>query len=127
MPGYSTKLMHKYKHCVPSKPQSFPYSPAPKQHGAKTQALLPIDISPELLPDGVKQIQCIVGSILYYAPAMDITVLIALSSITIKQTKETTSMMEKAKQLLDYLATNPNATIWYRVSDMIMNVHSDAS
>jgi hypothetical protein len=35
--------------------------------------------------------------------------------------------MEKAKHLLDYLATNPNATIWYRTSDMIMNVHSDAS
>jgi hypothetical protein len=35
--------------------------------------------------------------------------------------------MEKAKQLLDYLATNPDATICYRVSDMIMNVHSDAS
>jgi hypothetical protein len=37
------------------------------------------------------------------------------------------STMEKAKQLLNYLATNPNATIWYCASDMIMNVHSDAS
>jgi hypothetical protein len=35
--------------------------------------------------------------------------------------------MEKTKQLLDYLAINPEATIWYRASDMIMNVHSDAS
>jgi hypothetical protein len=35
--------------------------------------------------------------------------------------------MEKAKQLLDYLATNPNAAIHYRTSDMIMKVHSDAS
>ncbi len=35
--------------------------------------------------------------------------------------------MEKAKQLLDYLATYPNATIRFRASDMIMNVHSDAS
>ncbi len=35
--------------------------------------------------------------------------------------------MEKAKQLLDYLATHPNATIRYHASDMIMNVHSDAS
>ncbi len=51
----------------------------------------------------------------------------ALSSIGIKQTKGTTSMMDKAKQLLDSLATNPNATICYCASDMIMNVHSDAS
>jgi hypothetical protein len=51
----------------------------------------------------------------------------ALSSIAIKQTKGTTSAMEKAKQLLDYLATNPDATIQSKALDMIMNVHSDVS
>ncbi len=127
MPGYITQLLHKNKHHVPSKPKRCPYSPAPKQYEAKAQAPLPIDFSPKLLPDNIKQIQCIVGSILYYVWAMDITVLMALSSIAIKQTKGTTSTMEKAEQLLDYLATNPNTTIWYRASDMIMNVHSDAS
>ncbi len=35
--------------------------------------------------------------------------------------------MNKGKQLLDYLATNPDATICFQVSDMIMNVHSNAS
>jgi hypothetical protein len=35
--------------------------------------------------------------------------------------------MAKAKQLLDYLATHPDATIRFQASDMIMNVHSDAS
>ncbi len=35
--------------------------------------------------------------------------------------------MIKAKQLLDYLTTNPDATIWFHGSDMIMNIHSDAS
>jgi hypothetical protein len=35
--------------------------------------------------------------------------------------------MGQAKQLFDYLATNPNATIWFHASDTIMNVHSDAS
>ncbi len=94
---YITKLLHKYKHCIASKPQRCPYSPAPKQCGAKAQAPLPIDISPKLLPDDVKQIQRIVKSILYYAWAMNITVLMALSSIVIEQTKGMTSMMEKAK------------------------------
>ncbi len=36
-------------------------------------------------------------------------------------------MMTKPKQLLDYLATYPNATICFCASDMIMNIHSDAS
>jgi hypothetical protein len=35
--------------------------------------------------------------------------------------------MEKAKQLLDYLTTNFDATIQYRTSNMIMNVHLDVS
>jgi hypothetical protein len=32
-----------------------------------------------------------------------------------------------ADQLLDYLATHPDATIRYHTSDMILHIHSDAS
>ncbi len=113
MPGYIRKLLQKYKHCIPSKPQRCPYSLAPKQYGAKAQAPLHIDISSKLLPEDITEIQCIVGSILHYVQAVNITALMALSSIAIKQTKEMTSAMEKSKQLLEYLATNPVATICY--------------
>jgi hypothetical protein len=51
----------------------------------------------------------------------------ALSSIAIEQSKGTTNTMQKAKQLLDYLATYPDATICFWASNMIMNIHSDAS
>ncbi len=51
----------------------------------------------------------------------------ALSSIASKQMQGMTNTMAKAKQLLDYLATHPNATIRFRASDMVLNVHSDAS
>jgi hypothetical protein len=54
-------------------------------------------------------------------------VLMALSSIAIEQSKGTTNTMAKAKQLLDFLATYPNATIRFWASNMIMNVHSNAS
>ncbi len=84
MPGYITKLLQKYKHHIPSKPQHCPYSPAPKQYGAQVQTPIPVDISLRLLPDDVKQIQHIVSSLLYYAWAVNIIVLMALSSITIK-------------------------------------------
>jgi hypothetical protein len=127
MPGYIKKLLLKYKHCMPTKPQHCPYAPAPKQYGAKAQAPLTVDILPKLSPDEIKEIQRVIGSILYYARAVDITVLMALTSIDIKKSKRTTNTMEKAKQLLDYLATYPNATIRFQASDMIMNVHSDAS
>jgi hypothetical protein len=64
---------------------------------------------------------------LYYAHAADITVLAASSFIAIEQTKGTTNTMAIAKQLLDYLAANPDMTICFHASDMIMNVNSVAS
>jgi hypothetical protein len=127
MPGYIKKLLLKYKHCMPNQPQHCPYSLSPKQYGAQAQTPVPVDISLKLSPEEIKEIQCIVGSILYYACAVDITVLMALSSIAIEQTRGMTNTMQQAKQLLDYLATNPDATIRYRASGMIMNVHLDAS
>ena len=35
--------------------------------------------------------------------------------------------MKRVQQLLEYLNTNPNAVIRFRSSEMILNVHSDAS
>jgi hypothetical protein len=127
MPGYIQKFLQKYKHCMPTKPQHCPYTAAPKQYGAKAHFPLPVNISPRLSPDEIKEIQRIIRSILYYAWAINITVLMALSSIAIEQSKGTTNTMAKAKQLLDYLATYPDATICFHASDMIMNVHSNAS
>jgi hypothetical protein len=100
MPGYITNMLYKNKHCVPPKPQHCPYYPAPKQYGKQVQAPLPVDISPKLLPDDIKQIQHIVGSLLYYAWAVDIAVLMALSSIAIEQTKGTTHTIDKANSSL---------------------------
>eukprot|EP00804_Cyclotella_cryptica_P000097 CCRYP_013741-RA/>CCRYP_013741-RA protein AED:0.45 eAED:0.45 QI:0/0/0/1/0/0/2/0/125 len=36
-------------------------------------------------------------------------------------------LAKQAKQFLDYTATHPDAEIRYHASDMILNVHSDAS
>ncbi len=70
--------------------------------GKSTRPLL-VDISPKLSPVEIKEIQCVISSILYYACMVDITILMALSSIAIEQTKGNTNTMAKAKQLLDYL------------------------
>ena len=55
------------------------------------------------------------------------TVLMALSTIASEQTKGTERTMEKALQVLDYLAAHPDAKVKFRASDMVMNIHSDAS
>jgi hypothetical protein len=35
--------------------------------------------------------------------------------------------MLRTKQLLDYLATHPAATVQFHASNMVLNIHSDAS
>jgi hypothetical protein len=40
---------------------------------------------------------------------------------------ETETMVEKLTQLLNYCATNPNATLQYAASDMVLHIHLDAS
>jgi len=43
------------------------------------------------------------------------------------QSKPTHLTLQLIQHLLDYCATNPNATICYKPSDMILKIHSDAS
>jgi hypothetical protein len=50
-----------------------------------------------------------------------------LNDIATEQTKATKKTQAAADQLLDYLATHPDATIRYHASDMILHIHSDAS
>jgi hypothetical protein len=127
MPGYIIKQLQKYKRSSPPRLQHCPYSPEPKQYGNDTQRPLPEDTSPPLFKEDIKHVQRMTGSILYYARTINLTVLMALSTIASKQAKGTENTMTKTKQLLDYLATHPNATVPFHASDIILNIHLDAS
>jgi hypothetical protein len=72
-------------------------------------------------------IQKVTGSVLYYAIAVDPTVLMPLNDIATEQTKVTEKTQASTNQMLDYLTTHPDATIRYHASDMILHIHSDAS
>ena len=55
------------------------------------------------------------------------TILLALSDIVSQQANPTNKITKRVCQLLDYIATHPGAKIRFCASDMILNVHSDAS
>ncbi len=74
----------------------------------------------------IKKVQKFVESILYYVRAVDMMVLMVLSTIACDQTKGTECTMEKTLQVLDYLGTHLNATMHSWASNMIMNIHSNA-
>ena len=64
---------------------------------------------------------------LYYARAVDATMLPALSAIASEQATPTQNTMAKCKQFLDYAATQEEAVLTYKASKMILAIHSDSS
>jgi hypothetical protein len=127
MPKYIVKQLQRYKHVSPTRPKYCPLYPQPKHYGSAAQQPIKPDTSPPLSNKDIKQVQHVIGSIFYYARAINLTILMALSTITSEQAKGTESTMKKYKQLLDYLATHPDATVQFHASTMILNVHSNAS
>ncbi len=127
MPGYIKMKLQEYEHIMPKKLQRCPYLPEPKKFGTEAQAPLPHDLTPKLDAKGIKRVQKIVGSILYYARAVNMMVLMALSSIAVKQTKVMEKTMAQCTQLLDYLSGHAVSKVRFHASDMILNIHSDAS
>jgi hypothetical protein len=95
-------------------------------YGAKTQYATKYE-TPPLTAKQCLTIQKVTGSVLYYARAVDPTVLMPPNDIATEQTKATEKTQAATNQLLDYLATHSDATIRYHASDMILHIHSDAS
>ena len=85
------------------------------------------DATPPLNKTEIKQVQEIVGTLLYYGRAVDPTLLAALSTIASLQSNGTKAVSDACSDILDYVATHPNAGIRYQACDMILAVHTDAS
>ena len=127
MPNYVRKQLLRYRHSAPKRKQNCPFEPNAVHYGKNSNDLVPEDIRPELDKTGKKHIQQVVGSFLYYARAVDMTILHALSEIASNQAKPTERTLERVQQFLDYMHAHSDAVIRFRASDMILNVHSDAS
>jgi hypothetical protein len=126
MPGYVSNVLSKFQHDAPKHPQHTPSRYVTPVYGAKTQYAT----KDETPPPTAKQcltIQKVTGSVLYYARAVDPTVLLPLNGIATEQTKATEKTQAATNQMLDYLATHPDATIRYHASGMVLHIHSYAS
>jgi hypothetical protein len=126
MPGYVSNVLNKFQYDSPKHPQHTPSRYVTPVYGAKTQYAT-MDETPPLTAQQCLTIQKVTRSVLYYARAVDPTVLMPLNDIAKEQTMDTEKTQAATNQMLDYLATDPNATIRYHASDMILNIHSDAS
>ena len=111
MPGYIKKVLQKYLHESPAKPQHSPYITAPNKYGKEAHNPLPPDESSPVSKEKIKQIQGIVGSLLFYARSIDSTFLVGLNTIAMQQTSATDNTLKRTEDLLDYAATHPNAKV----------------
>ena len=127
MPGYVKSALHTFQHDTPQRPTNAPSAYTPPIFGATIQYTTPPDTSPPIDKAQTKRIQTVVGKFLYYARAVDPTMLHALNDLATQQSKGTQKTMQALTHLLNYAATHPDATIRYTKSAMILHIHSDAS
>ena len=113
MNGYIADILAKYLHTYPRKPQHAPHAHIPIAYGATTQLVPEPSKEPLLSTKETKHIQGIVGSLLYYARAVDNKLLATLSAISSQQAKPTARTKVAVDQLLDYVETYPNDGITY--------------
>ena len=126
MPGYVKEALKRFQHEL-TKIQNQPHPHVPPRYGEKIQYAKPQDDSPKLSATDKKFIQQVTGTFLFYARAVDSTMLTALSAIASQQADPTEHTMKLCKQFLDYAASQEEAILTYRASDMILAIHSDAS
>jgi hypothetical protein len=113
MPGYISTLLLKFKHPQPAKPRHSPYKCLPITYGSKSHITPDQDTSELLNASRKRHVQEIVGSLLYYARAVDNKLLFALSTISARQAKATVATEQAVDILLDYVATYLNDGIVY--------------
>jgi hypothetical protein len=69
----------------------------------------------------------VLDTLLFYARAIDSTLLTAIGELATEQLTGIAATMAKLSQLLNYCATNPYATVCFTTSGMLLAVESDAS
>jgi hypothetical protein len=65
--------------------------------------------------------------LLYYARAVDPTLIMPFNVLASEQSKATADTADKVIKLLNYCNTHPETKIRYHASDMILYIHGDAS
>ena len=127
LPGYIERLLRQIQHPRPRRPQHAPHAWQKPTYGAAQQFAPEPDDSPLLDVEDTKLVQQVIGALLYYARAIDSTMLPALSTVGQSQAKGTVATLKAVTQLLNYAATHPDAVVRFHRSDMALKTESDAA
>ena len=126
MPAYIQDALQRFGVTEADHDTDSPEAYEPPSYGAKVQYTSP-DNSDPIDGPRVKRIQQVIGVLLYYARAVDETMLCTLNRLASRQATPTVHLERAIDRLLQYAATWPDAGITYRPSDMTLYIHSDGS
>jgi hypothetical protein len=96
MPGYIKAALHKYQHTAPARPEHAPHTWNPPIYGAKTQFVNEITTSPALSDKDVNKLQQLTGTLLYYARAVDSTLIMPINVLASEQSNGTEVQQTKS-------------------------------
>ena len=127
MPGYVTHALKRFGVTKQADTHSGCIY-TPPVYGKRTPQLGPMpDCSPPLSPAETTEIQQIVGVFLFYARAVDATMLFPISRLSSVQAVPTQAVRVAAQRFLQYAATYPDASTIIYPSAMTLRAHIDAS
>ena len=127
MKNYVTKKLHRPQHPTPKRAQYAPHQWTRPNYGAKKQLATPLDTSPPITEERNCRVQQIIATLIYYARAMDCTILPSLNTLAEQQSNRTKNTEAAITKFLNYSATNPSKIIQYKSSNMILHITIDAS
>jgi hypothetical protein len=83
--------------------------------------------SPALSDKDVNKLRQLRGTLLYYARAVDPTLIMPINNLASEQSKTTAVTADKVIKLINYCNTHPETKIRNHASDMILHIHNYAS
>ena len=124
MDGYVEQALKEFKHDIPKQKHYGPSKMERPNYGQKIQ-YAKVDHSAALPPQKIEFLQQVTGKFLFYARAVDNTMMRAFNDIASSIDVESTC--NATVYFLNYAACNPDAEIIYRASDMILQANSNAT
>jgi hypothetical protein len=126
MPGYVNAALRRFRVTRSPKATHCPATFTPIVYGQPVQ-YAHSDESPHVTSVEATFIREVIGVFLYYARAVDPTMLPTLSKLSLGQGTPTRATHDAVLHFLQYASNYPNAAITYRPSDMRIVIWSDAS
>lgn len=126
MPGYVAQALREFEHASPPSHYKGPSKIDRPDYGVKVQYVKE-DLTKQLTAEQIKFLQRVTGKFLFYARAIDNTMLHAINDIASATMHGTEQTLAAATFFLNYAASNPDGEIIFRTSDMILRIDSDAA